>query len=92
MKSEKILIEQFIAAKGVRRFERGVSASYPAVQRYLLEKGWDMRPSSTQLALKAIGKPGKGKMMSWAKIIAFTDELRVADGLEPFSTPVKLAA
>lgn len=92
MTSEAILIEEYIAKKGVRRFEAGSSASYGAIQHYLRERDYDMRQNKSMFTLKRLGKPGMGKRMTWAKVIAFVDEMRVSEGLEPLSVSSKQAA
>ncbi len=83
MMPEAILIQEYLAKHGARRFAQGSSGKYDSVRLYLLEKGWDMRRVQANFALKPVGKPGIGKRQSWQKIIEFVDELRVADGLEP---------
>lgn len=85
MKPEAILIDEYVARKGVRRFERGVSSGYDALQRFLYEHGYDMRRIQTTYALKKIGQKGLGKRMGWIKLIAFVDDLRMAEGLEPLT-------
>ncbi|KAB2761726.1 hypothetical protein F9L00_12715 [Brucella anthropi] len=92
MKQEAILIDQYIAAKGVRRFDQGVSASYESVQRFLLARGYDMRRVQSTYAMKKAGKPGLGKRMAWHKVVVLVDELRIAEGLEPLAAAHKLAA
>lgn len=89
---EAVLIQEYLAKHGARRFAQGSSGKYDSVRLYLLEKGWDMRRVQANFALKPVGKPGIGKRQSWQKIIEFVDELRVADGLEPLCAPVKHAA
>lgn len=91
MKSEAVLINEYIARKGVRRFERGASSGYDALQHFLYARGYDMRRIQTTYSLKKIGRPGFGRRMGWVKLIAFVDELRLAEGLEPFNV-IKFAA
>lgn len=91
MKLEAILIDEYVARKGVRRFERGASNGYDALQHFLYARGYDMRRIQSTYSLKKIGRPGFGKRIGWMSLIAFVDELRVAEGLEPFNV-IKLAS
>jgi len=85
MKPETILIDEYMAKHGVRRFERGACGNYDAVQLFLLDRGYELRRIAAAFALKRIGQKGSGRRMNWAKVIAFADDLRVADGLEPIN-------
>ncbi|WP_079212957.1 hypothetical protein [Brucella pituitosa] len=92
MKTEAILIDEYIAKRGVRRFERGASSGYDSLQRFFLERGYDMRRIQTTYALRKLGQKGPGKRMGWVKLIAIVDEMRLAEGLEPLAASNKLAA
>ncbi|MCL8001041.1 hypothetical protein M8994_22880 [Brucella sp. 21LCYQ03] len=81
MKPEAILISQHIAKHGVRCFERGASSGYDALQRFFLERGYDMRRVQTTYVLRKFGQKGPGQRMGWVKLITIVDELRLAEVL-----------
>lgn len=92
MQPEAILISQHIAKHGVRRFEQGISSGYDAIQRFFSERGYDMRRLQNTYVVRKFGQKGPGKRMSWLKVIAIADEMRVAEGREPLVASHKLSS
>lgn len=68
---------------GPRRFERGDSATVDAMKWWLRERGYEV--AFTQkggMALKQSGAMGRPRKVTVRDLVAFVDELRVAEGLE----------
>jgi hypothetical protein len=85
MNSAAIMINEYLANHGARRFEAGARTEYEAIRAYLRDRFYDMRQNGRTFSLKPLGQKGAGKRMSWQKVMAFVDELRAAEGLEPFA-------
>lgn len=79
------MIAEYKARGGaVRQFEPGTTASYDHIKSYLLDHGYQLSMVRNMNCVKKIGAKGKGKAMHWTRIIALVDELRLADGKQPF--------
>jgi hypothetical protein len=79
------LVAAFEAKGGsVRRFEPGVTAHYDHIKGYLLSHGYELSIVRNMTTLKRIGAKGRSKAMHWNKVIAKVDELRAAEGKQPF--------
>ncbi|MBK3745192.1 helix-turn-helix domain-containing protein [Paraburkholderia aspalathi] len=87
MKPETILISEHVATIGVRRFERGVSSDSDNVKAYLAEFGIELQRLRGRYWLRQ--GSGKLRVTDWNGVIRRVDELRIAQGLQPF---VKRAA
>lgn len=83
-------VATFIAQHGVRRFEIGARADFDALRLCLQDRGYEVTftPSRNGARLKKAGAPGRYRSFSKTDFLRFVDELRVAEGLEPF-TPIK---
>ncbi|MFC0246813.1 hypothetical protein ACFOLL_13070 [Falsochrobactrum ovis] len=77
------MIQEFISLHGVRRFEQGDSSSFHRVSTFLAEYGYTVSGSPMGMVNVRQGR-GRPKRMGMAKLITLADEIRVAQGLEPF--------
>lgn len=87
--NDQALVNRWLRKNGgPRRFERGASGMPDNIKFYLQERGYDMSFSGWKDGRKAIvkrrGTSGQ-RRLNFAELVAFVDELRVADGLEPIS-------
>lgn len=83
--SPSSLIDSFIAANGVRRFERGMSGDIDALRGYVSRHGYDIvftQRGKTPYVIR--GGKGRPKNLTRTGLFEFVDELRIADGLQPF--------
>ncbi|PWL17409.1 hypothetical protein DKP76_11565 [Falsochrobactrum shanghaiense] len=91
MKFETILIEEYLSKHGVRRFEQGESTDFHHLASFLSEYGYTVSGSPMGMVNVSQGR-GRPRRMGMAKLIAIADEIRVAQGLEPFNAASKQAA
>ena len=76
--------EQWLEANGgPRRFEPGATGDIGNLRSWLTGRGYEIIHNARILRVKKIGARGAPKNMTPAKLIAFVDELRRAEGLEP---------
>jgi hypothetical protein len=85
--TDQALIEDWLTKNGgARRFERGASGMPDNIRFYLQERGYEMTFSGWKDGRKAIvrrhGTNGQ-RRMNFAQLVAFVDELRASEGLEP---------
>ena len=80
--NEQKLIEEYIAKNGVRRFAPGQATDRYSIQKFLEDRGYTL--SGWQGKNKISGGRGRPRMMTWAQVIRFVDELRAAEGLPTF--------
>lgn len=71
-----MMVKDFLAKHGARRFERGATTEYVAVVNFLREHGHELKCASA--CYKIDGKP-----TSWVGVLAMVDEIRTRKGLEP---------
>lgn len=71
-----LMVKDFLAKHGARRFERGVTTEYVAIVNFLREHGRELKCASA--CYKLDGKP-----TSWVGVLAMVDEIRTRKGLEP---------
>jgi hypothetical protein len=84
-------VEQWLSEHGgPRRFERSASGDRMVVQRFLVERGCDLRPIYGVWMLK--DQRGRRRRVRWQDVIAFVDGLRVAEGREPIRAQSRDAA
>lgn len=75
-------VEEFIAANGVRRFAPNIRTDFHSIRAYLEERGFTVRCIHRRYLLSR-GR-GRPRSMTFAGLIAFTDEVRVSEGEQPF--------
>lgn len=76
-------VASFVAAHGVRRFERGAVTDLVYLQNYLTAKGYTAAMRKGGGLFTITGK-GATRRLTRTEFFAFVDEFRIADGLEPF--------
>lgn len=82
------MIDAWLATHGgPRRFQRGESADFFALQRWLLCRGYVLSASKGSFFVRPVG--GERQQMKWRQVIELVDTLRAAHGLE---TIVPMAA
>ena len=91
MKPETIMIEEYLAKHGARRFEQGISTSLHWIAPFMAEYGYEVAGAPLG-GVKVRRDKGKLKRMSMPSLIAMVDEILIAQGLEPFSATAKAAA
>ena len=80
--SDADLVKGWLAQNGgARKFERGDSGEILALQLWLRDRGYTLVSRIGHLTLKRDGVGGRPKRMTHKAVIAFVDELRVAEGL-----------
>ncbi|KFL31468.1 hypothetical protein JP75_07940 [Devosia riboflavina] len=69
---------------GPRRFRQGDTADPFSLQPWLQKRGYELLLGKNQFKLKPItSKRVKGVVLSRPDFLAFVDQLRIAEGLEP---------
>ncbi|WP_448786382.1 hypothetical protein [Brucella intermedia] len=91
MKPEAVLINEYLAKHGARRFEQGTSSGIHWHAPFLAEYGYEVA-GAPHGGVKVRRGKGQWKRMSMPGLIALADEIRIAQGLEPFSAVQKQAA
>ena len=79
------MIAAYIAAHGIRRFERGASSDLVHLKNFAAERGFEVlftQRGTTPYVIK--GGRGRPRSVSRAGLFAFFDEMRIAEGFEPF--------
>lgn len=76
-----LMVQDFIARNGVRRFERNTRADYHSLAQYLEERGYKLIQRATRYTLA--GPRGRPRFVTWKEAIALVDKFRRAEGLEP---------
>lgn len=75
-----MMVADWIARNGVRRFERGFKTDYWEIKDFLAKHGVALNIVKNEVtAQREIGRPVRG----WAKVWRIVDEFRLAEGLEP---------
>lgn len=77
----KLMVQDWIAQNGVRRFERGDMTDYYHLTNWLRERGYHLSQVSAKYFLR--DGQGRPRKMTWDKVIAIVDNLRRAEGLQP---------
>jgi hypothetical protein len=77
----KLMVQDWIAQNGVRRFERGDMTDYYHLTNWLRERGYHLSQVSSKYFLR--DGQGRPRQMTWDKVIALVDNLRRAEGLQP---------
>lgn len=91
MKPETVLINEYLSKHGVRRFEQGTSSSIHGLAPFLAEFGYEVA-GAPHGGVKVRRGKGQWNRMSMPGLIALADEIRIAQGLQPFSAAHKQAA
>lgn len=91
MTPEAAMIEEYIAKHGARRFEKGASSNPHHIASFMAEYGYEVA-AAPHGGVKVRRGKGQWKRMSMPALIALADEIRAAQGLEPFSASRKRAA
>lgn len=79
--NKKMLIADYLAKHGARRFARGETVDYTTMQLWLAPRGYTLQVHRSKYLL-TIGT-GKPKPIKWHDVIRFVDRLRIAEGLQP---------
>lgn len=77
-----LMVQDFIAKNGVRRFEQNTRADYHSVAQYLADRGYRFIQRAARYTLASAS--GRPRFVTWREAIALVDKLRRAEGLEPF--------
>ncbi|MBM7328733.1 hypothetical protein JS562_37575 [Agrobacterium sp. S2] len=91
MKPETVMIEEYLAMHGARRFEQGTSSGIHWLAPFLAEYGYEVA-GAPHGGVKVRRGKGLWRRMSMPGLIALADEIRIAQGLQPFSAAHKQAA
>lgn len=85
--ADRRAIADYLKRYGARRFESGFSADVHGCQDFLARRGYELkvRNSFRLYSLRKIGAAGRPKLMKFNSVIAFIDQIRVAEGLAPIS-------
>lgn len=76
-----MMVADWIAKNGIRRFERGFSTDYSYLKDYLEKHGISLKMVRNDVFIsKGAGRP---KKVGWSKVWQMVDEFRLAAGLEP---------
>ncbi len=78
-----LMVKDFIAKKGVRRFEPGACTDLIFVNEYLRPHGYQISAYQNRFQIKS--ERGRPRATDRDGLFRFVDKLRVADGLEPIS-------
>lgn len=79
------MVEAYVAANGVRRFETGISGDLDALRGYLSRHGYDVAfIQRGKHPYQIRGNLGRPRNVDRSGLFAFVDELRIAEGKEPF--------
>jgi hypothetical protein len=78
----KLMVQDWIAQNGVRRFERGDTAEYFHLTNWLRERGYVL--TKVHGTYRLANGSGRQRNTTWAGVIALVDKLRLAEGLQPF--------
>lgn len=77
----KLLIADYIAKHGVRRFKERDTVDYYSLQSWLSERGYTLSMKSSLYTLS--NGRGRPKVMPWRNVVQFVDKMRKAEGLLP---------
>ena len=91
MKPKTVLINEYLAMHGARRFEQGASSGIHGIASFMAEYGYEVA-GAPKGGVKVRRGKGQWKRMSMPGLIALADEIRIAQGLQPFSAVHKQAA
>ena len=76
-----LMVQDYLAKHGARRFEPGFSTDYHNLKNYLQERGVSLNlKSSSPYVSHGRGRPRK---CTWGEVIAIADRFRVAEGMTP---------
>lgn len=79
------MVDAYIAVNGVRRFERGVADDLEYLRGYLARHGFEISYIQRgRYPYSVRGRGGRPRSFDRPGLFAFVDELRIADGKEPF--------
>lgn len=76
------LIADHIARHGVRRFAAGETADYYSLQSWLRDRGYALSKSRSLYSIS--NGRGHPKVMPWANVVSFVDDIREREGLPTF--------
>lgn len=77
----KLMVQDWIAQNGVRRFDRGDMTDYYHLTNWLRERGYGL--STVSNSYRLTNGSGRPRQTTWAGVIALVDKLRLAEGLQP---------
>ncbi|MCO5085122.1 MAG: hypothetical protein M9939_26400 [Mesorhizobium sp.] len=79
------MVDAYIAVNGVRRFERGVADDLEYLRGYLARHGFEVSYIQRgRYPYLVRGRSGRPQSFDRPGLFAFVDELRLAEGREPF--------
>lgn len=83
--ADRQAVADFLARNGARRFERGFSADAHGCREFLARRGYELKVRSSYrlYTIQKLGATDKPRTLKFAQVIAFIDQLRVAEGLTP---------
>lgn len=82
MLAEQLLVADYIAQNGPpRRFETGVRCTSDWARDYLADRGIHI---SLQANKWRIVRNGQRRITTWQQVLKIVDEMRIAEGKQPF--------
>lgn len=91
MSNDRALVDAWLQEHKPRRFDRGDSATPDALCEFLRARGYDLNftgwKGGGRATLRHVGQRGRPPSMSMRDLLAFVDELRITEGLEPILKP-----
>lgn len=89
--NDTALIDDWLKTHRPRRYERGESATPDAIRAYLNARGYELGftgwKGGGRATVRTIGQRGRPPSMSMHDLVAFVDELRLTEGLQPILKP-----
>ena len=80
-----LLVEDWLKLNGgPRRFEQGITTDTWIVRQFLTDRGISVAGTFGN-KWKIVRGPGRPTMGTWADVMAVVDEIRLAEGLQPFA-------
>lgn len=85
------MVEAYIAANGVRRFESGISDDLDYLRAFVGRHGYEIAYTQRgKQPYQISGGRGRPRSVDRAGLFAFVDQLRIAEGLQPFLPPKEI--
>lgn len=82
MQTDQSLVADYIARKGQpRRFETDVRCSFDWARDYLAKHKIHIQIQANKCR---VVRDGERRLMSWQQVLKIVDEMRIAEGKQPF--------
>lgn len=80
----ELMVKDYIAKNGARRFERGAVTEYTAITNFLRERGYELKGHARGRMYTLVSPVGKNRALMWPGVLQVVDKLRIEEGKEPF--------